>query len=77
MPKRTSDMQRIINFGLDASAEGLQSAIEALQVIKANRYPKAVKTVRAKRSDAGKSRTLTPTSTPPVSNAAEPSSSES
>ena len=63
MAKRISDMQRIINFGLDASAEGLQSAIEALQVIKANRYPKAVKVARKQRVDKGARRTPPPPAT--------------
>lgn len=76
MAKRISDMQRIINYGLDASAEGLQSAIEALQVIKANRYPKVAKVPRKPRSDAGKSR-RTAQSPPPAASVTEPSSSES
>lgn len=76
MARKISDMQRIINFGLDASAESLQSAIEALQTIRANRYPKQTKTARKQRADAGKSRTRSPTSTPPVPAAGEPSSSE-
>lgn len=76
MARKISDMQRIINFGLDASAESLSSAIEALQVIRSNRFPKQTKTARAKRSDAGKSRpTRTPTSTPPAPDAAALSSS--
>jgi len=60
MAKRISDIQRIINFGLDASAEGLQSAIEALQVIKANRYPKVAKMTRRPRADKGSRRTPPP-----------------
>lgn len=60
MARKISDMQRIINFGLDASAEGLQSAIEALQTIRANRYPKQTKTARKPRSDKGSRRVETP-----------------
>lgn len=77
MGRKVTNMQRIINFGLGASNEALDSAIEALQVIKANRYPKVVKTVRAKRSDAGKSRIRTQTSTTDADNAGGKLSSES
>jgi hypothetical protein len=60
MSKRVSDIQRIINFAMGADEGALNTAIESLSAIWANRYPKAKGTSkpRKSRSDKGKSRLL-------------------
>lgn len=56
MAKRITDMQRIISFGMGADESALVSAIDALTVIKGNRYPKDARKARKPRSDAGTKR---------------------
>lgn len=73
MAKRISDMQRLINFAMGADESGLNSAIESLTAIRANRYPKDSCKPRKARSDSGKSRTRTPTSTPTANAAGDES----
>lgn len=56
MSKRILDIQRIINFAMGADEGTLNTAIESLVAIRANRYPKA-KTAskpRKPRSDKGR-----------------------
>lgn len=66
MAKRISDTQRIINFGMGADEAALAQAIESLQAIRANRYPKQqTKAARKPRTDKGTRRTPSPPATDP------------
>lgn len=63
MGRKVTDTQRIINFGMGADEAALNQAIESLTAIRSNRYPKDKRQSRKPRSDTGKSRTRTQTST--------------
>lgn len=54
--KAKSDVQRIIAYGMNATADQLNTAIESLQAVRDARFAAATKPPRKPRSDVGSTR---------------------